>query len=269
MPAQNSNSSKIKSSPRYREVAKILQNEIETGIYAVGALMPTEQVLCNRFGVSRFTVREALRRLIDNGMVTRRQGSGTIVISKEPSIKFVQKIESIQELLHYSSDTILKVKNITTLIADKKLADLTGYEPNESLEQIEGIRYFDKKSPICWTDIYVRPEHRDIASQIGKDQTPVFLLFQRNFGIVAHTINMDLHGGIIREEKAQALGVEPGSPTLVIVRCYRDKNGQIFEVSISEHPAGRFNFSIDLMRGKTSAGGVTGPTKWQELDTIG
>ena len=269
MPAQNSNLSKIKSSPRYRELSRILQNEIETGTYAIGARMPTEQVLCNRFGVSRFTVREALRRLIDNGMVTRRQGSGTIVISKNPSIRFVQKIQSIQELLRYSDETILKVKDVTAITADKKLANILGCEPNESLEKIEGIRYFDEKSPICWTDIYVRPEHKDLANQIGKDQTPVFLLIQRNFGIVAHTINMDLYGGIIREEKAQALGVEPGSPTLVIVRCYRDQNGQIFEVSISEHPAGRFTFSIDLMRGKTSAGGVTGPSRWGELDTIG
>jgi GntR family transcriptional regulator len=235
-------------SPRYQELADILQREIENQTYPVSTRMPTEHALCTRFGVSRFTVREAFRRLIDNGMVIRRQGSGTVVISKNPTTMFVQKLNSIEELLQYSKDTILKLKGTKSIQADSKLAAILGCTLGEAWQKIECIRHLDEKSPICWTDVFVRPEHKALASQIGHDATPVFMVIEREFGIVADAITMDLFAGSIEETKAWALGVEPGSPTLVIVRSYRDKNGRIFEVSVSEHPTGRFTFSIDLLR---------------------
>ena len=240
------------SPPRYQELADILQREIETETYPVGTRMPTELALCNRFSVSRFTVREAFRRLIENGMVIRRQGSGTVVVSRNPTTLFVQKLRSIEELLQYSKDTVLKVKNGENIQADQKLAAIIGCTPGEPWHKIEGIRYLDEKSPICWTDVYVKREHRRLADRIGQDSTPVFMVIEKEFGVVADKITMGLFAGSIEEKKAWELGVEPGSPTLVIVRSYKDEEGQIFEVSVSEHPAGRFTFSIDLMRSSSN-----------------
>jgi GntR family transcriptional regulator len=236
------------SGPRYQELADILQTEVESEVYPVGTRMPTELELCNRFSVSRFTVREALRRMIDNGMILRRQGSGTVVVSKNPTTMFVQKLNSIDELLQYSQDTQLKVKSSSAIELDAETAQTIGGETGEAWHKIEAIRYLDEKSPICWTDVFVRPEHRQLADRIGEDTTPVFMVIQKEFNVVAEEVTMDLFAGSMKEEKAWAMGVEPGSPTLVIVRRYKDKNGRIFEISVSEHPAGRFTFSVDLLR---------------------
>ena len=246
--AKQSLADRPQNSPRYRELADILQGEIETGVFPVGSRMPTELELCQRFDVSRFTIREALRRLIDQGMVLRRQGSGTVVISRNPVTKFVQRLNSIEELLQYSIDTRLKVKTSRAVEVTSAEAALIGCDPTDQWHKIEGIRYVDEKSPICWTDVYVRPEHSELAEKIGKDGTPVFKVFEQRFGVTAESVSMDLFAGSIPQEKASALGVEPDSPSLVIVRRYVDTNGNTFEVSVSEHPAGRFTFSIDLLR---------------------
>ena len=66
--------------------------------------------------------------------------------------------------------------------------------------------------------------------------------------MLAADINAELFAGSLSQRKAEALEVAPGSPALIIVRRYRDRNGRLFEVSVSEHPAGRFSYSIDLMR---------------------
>ena len=241
-------SSKTAKGPLYLELAEALQREIEADTYPVGTRMPTELELCNRFNVSRFTVREALRRLIDNGMVLRRQGSGTVVVSKNPTIMFVQKLNSIEELLQYSFETQLQLKTSASVVLDAAIAPVISGEVGETWHKIEAIRYLDEKSPICWTDVYVRPEHKSLADQIGKDTKPVFMVIEKEFGIVAEEVTMDLYAGSIKESKAWAMGVEAGSPTLIIVRRYKDKTGRVFEVSVSEHPAGRFTFSIDLLR---------------------
>src|SRR3954453_7853003 len=56
-----------------------LRRAIVDGEFTVGMKPPNEDRLCHRFGVSRVTIREAVRGLIEDGYVVRRQGSGTFV----------------------------------------------------------------------------------------------------------------------------------------------------------------------------------------------
>lgn len=63
--------------PKYQSVADSLRQEIESGQYSNQKLLPTEQLLCQRFQISRQTVRRALSLLENEGLITRRQGSGS------------------------------------------------------------------------------------------------------------------------------------------------------------------------------------------------
>lgn len=63
--------------PKYQSIADSLRQEIESGQYSNRQLLPTEQLLCQRFQISRQTVRRALSLLEDEGLITRRQGSGS------------------------------------------------------------------------------------------------------------------------------------------------------------------------------------------------
>lgn len=246
--AAHSNSPRLPGVPRYLELAETLQHEIENETHAVGSRLPTEQALCDRFNVSRFTVREALRRLADKGMVVRRQGSGTHVASRNPVTRFVQELHSFDELLQYSLKTRLKVIDAQDMTVDADIAGKLRCRPSEKWHKIETIRYLDAKSPVCWTDIYIHPEHQDIVNQIGQDATPVFSLFEQMFGLRAESVTMELFAGALSNRRAQALGAEPGSPSLVVVRRFQNAEGNAFEISISEHPAGRFTFSLNLER---------------------
>lgn len=63
--------------PKYQSIADSLRSEIETGLYSSKQLLPTEQLLCQRFQISRQTVRRALSVLEEEGLIVRRQGSGS------------------------------------------------------------------------------------------------------------------------------------------------------------------------------------------------
>lgn len=65
---------------RYLKVARTLRKEIADGVYPIGSQLPTEHELCERFNVSRYTVREALRRLREDNLVASRPRAGTVVI---------------------------------------------------------------------------------------------------------------------------------------------------------------------------------------------
>ena len=70
-PLKSANSSR----PLYMQAALELKEEIVNGVYPVGALIPTEAELCKPFSVSRYTVREALRVLREEGLVSSRRGA--------------------------------------------------------------------------------------------------------------------------------------------------------------------------------------------------
>lgn len=61
------------------QVREQLTEQINTGVYPVGDRLPNEQEMSDKFRVSRATVREAYRALIDAGYLSRRHGTGTFV----------------------------------------------------------------------------------------------------------------------------------------------------------------------------------------------
>lgn len=63
------------------QVTEQLREEIVSGRWAIGARIPTEPELCELTGTSRNTIREAVQALVHAGMLERRQGSGTYVLS--------------------------------------------------------------------------------------------------------------------------------------------------------------------------------------------
>ncbi len=68
---------------KYKEIAMLLRQQILAGIYPPDALLPTEQQLCNVHGVSRQTIRAALQCLVEEGLIQRRQGSGSRVLNPQ------------------------------------------------------------------------------------------------------------------------------------------------------------------------------------------
>lgn len=69
-------------SPLYQQLMTRLKNDILAGVHAPGTRIPSEQALCETYGVSRVTVRKALLDLVQEGMLVRRQGKGTFVADK-------------------------------------------------------------------------------------------------------------------------------------------------------------------------------------------
>src|SRR5262245_39454437 len=151
-------------STRYARVAQALIADISGGRYPVGGRMPTEAALEARFGVSRHTVRAAIRYLRDLGLVTARAGVGTTVLAKSAPDKAVLTMNSIAELLRFTRDTRLKLVSETTVPADAELAAMLGCRPGEAWPRFEFVRIVPRlKEAIGAISTWVRPEFAAIA----------------------------------------------------------------------------------------------------------
>ncbi|MBW7959863.1 MAG: GntR family transcriptional regulator, partial [Candidatus Promineofilum sp.] len=111
------------SQPRYHVVAQAIMNDIQAGRHPVGTLLPTEAEFCQQFNVSRHTVREAIRRLTEVGLVSAQVGVGTWVKAQRPATRYVQSSEGISDLFQFVNEVSLKLVGSREVVADAALSE--------------------------------------------------------------------------------------------------------------------------------------------------
>jgi DNA-binding GntR family transcriptional regulator len=230
--------------------------DIRSGRIAVGERMPGELELVDVHGVSRHTVRASLKVLEELGLIERHQGLGTVVKAKRSAPTYVQHVQSPSELMQYPSDSRLKVVSVENIKASRALARILKCRSGTQWTRIDAIRRLrGSQLPICWSSIYVRPEYADITHKIGRSSVPVYELLERTFDERIESVEVDFRAGSVSEQMAERLGVDAGSPSLTLVRRYVGRGKRQIEISVSEHPADSFNYTLTLRRGWQSGSG--------------
>ncbi|WJR80456.1 GntR family transcriptional regulator [Bradyrhizobium sp. NP1] len=234
---------------RYRDIAGKLQKEVRLGRYGVGDLLPTETELMAQHAASRQTVREALRILIDQGLIVRRAGLGSVVIAAEPPVLFTHSVTSLNEWLRYSNETYREVVATREITADRKLAGLLKCEPGKHWFLIEAVRRADQfAAPLGWVEIYVLRKFAGVVKRSDHGRAPVHEQIARMFGQTTEYAQMEIFARGMPAGIARALKVKPGSPALTVVRRYYGLKEELFEVTVTTHPEGRYTYSMDMQR---------------------
>lgn len=235
--------------PRYLEIQNALMAEIRSGTVAVGGLLPTEHELCQRYGVSRFTVRQALRGLQEAGMIDRRAGIGTIVLSADPRETFVQSLTSLTELLRYPSETYRKEVSRQHIRATAEQAHMLHCSPGEPWVRLRGVRLArGSRLPISWSDIFLRPRFESALDQPNPDGEPVYRQVELHCDHAIQHAHVEIFAGRITPDLSKPMKIAEGTPTLNMIRRYTGTDGEIFLVTYTVHPENRFVFSMDLVR---------------------
>ena len=134
------------SHPKYRIVEDHLRSGIQSGEFAIDTLLPTEEVLCTRYGVSRGTVRAALGQIEADGLIVRSPAIGSRVVSILGRPAFQAGWNSVEALLQYTKTSRLHVSSVDEIIFDMEMAEQFGFGPGRSVVRVEGIRYAEEET---------------------------------------------------------------------------------------------------------------------------
>lgn len=235
--------------PRYLQLAQTLLHEIETGRYPVGTQLPTEFELCEQFGVSRATAREAVKRLVQMGLVVRQPRVGTTVQARTATQGYRQSAADVDDLYRYAADTTLVIEQRQTVRVDDGQARQLEASPGETWLRLRGRRLVPGSSdPLCITDIWLAPAYRSIQGIEGPLQGAVHAAIEQQFGEVIVEVEQEIRAVAISGADAKTLDVPSRSPGLWVCRRYRNRQGQLVELATSIHPADRFSYNTVLRR---------------------
>ena len=236
------------AAPRYLQLAAELRSNILAGRFGTEQAFPTESELCAAHGVSRFTVREALRRLQNEGLIARRRGSGTVV---QPAGArggaLHQPLSNVGEILQYARDTRVTYQPAGTGSLPAWLSTSTGLPANGRWTLVQGVRTTaDGDQPIAATTAYFHDMLGNAPARLDLTAGTLFSQIEALSGISVGQVTQDIQAVIANAEVARQLGIKRGAAVLRIVRCYRDARGQVFELSVSHHPGDRFAYSMHI-----------------------
>jgi DNA-binding GntR family transcriptional regulator len=236
---------------RYIQVARTLRKEIVEGVYPVGSQLPTEHELCQRFSVSRYTVREALRRLREDNLVSSRPRAGTMVVPRPSSHAYVQDVVSINDLLAFATGARFAIESIAMVTIDEELAQRTGLAVGEEWLAVRGFRRTEAAdAPVCRTEYYINRAFAAVGRMLQNHTGPIFPLIEDLFGLSIVEVRQEISAVQVGAELAGGLTVEPGTPALEMQRTYTTSDGEIAQVTVNTHPGARFRHSMTMRRVK-------------------
>jgi GntR family transcriptional regulator len=235
--------------PLYRRLQDRLQERIASGLYAVGTALPTEAALCAEFGVSRFTVREALRGLAELGLVGRRQGSGSQVLAAVPPVAFTQSMRSLDELYQYARDTRLDIILEAQGRPPRDMAEIAGIDAEADWLLVEAIRR-DRAhgQPIAHSRIFAPAEFAPLMEDFRSTTGPFFRVIEQQAGRMVADVIQAIAAAPLSPVSAERLGAEPGAVGVRVTRRYLDRSGGTLIASINDHPAATFRYEMHLRR---------------------
>jgi GntR family transcriptional regulator len=239
--------------PQYLALAENLSRSIREGKYPIGGLLPAESELCQMFSTSRHTVREAIRKLCDLGMVTRHQGIGTRVESNEFSSRYLLSLGTVPDILRFVHATKIKIiqqKLISREDAPIELPFIGGDNKWLMLRVLRRLK--DQTMPVSYHHVFFNGAFREIANYFDDSGVPFFTHFERHFGKKVERVRQQICAVVLDAQQAKILKAQTGEPALHITRHYESSDGVVLQVGQSVSPASRFTYTLDISREYTT-----------------
>jgi len=237
--------SQSKMIPLYYRIYIAIKKEIESGNYKAKSKMPSENELAKNYNVSKMTIRNALSKLEEEGLIYKEVGRGTFISEK----KFEMKIRKI---LSYTDDVINRgftpsSKEIRKkIIKDLEIAKIMGLPCDASLFELIRIRLADD-IPLAIEWAYVNAslcpgiENYDFNGDLS-----LYKISSEKYGIQIENRNDRVEVRNIDFKTAKILSIKPKSACFYFHRLTRTINGEIFEYTKSYFRGDKYYYIFDL-----------------------
>ncbi|WP_062308547.1 GntR family transcriptional regulator [Polynucleobacter sinensis] len=233
----------------YQKISTTLSDRIVSGEYPLGTNLPTEANLCEEFKASHHTIRDALKLLIEKGLISRRPGAGTKVIAASEPTVFAHVAGDLRHLFSYPQNTIRQNILQQHVVSDRILSQLLDCPIGTPWFKIGALRRLDGNSqPLCWTDFYILPRYSDVVKHKSHFSIPVHEQIEALYGERVESAKVKISLTKLDAEMAKELDVPSNSSALRIVRSYQNVQKNAFEITVSYHPEGRYDCELNFHR---------------------
>jgi len=228
--------------PLWHQAEQALRALIAT--WAEGTQLPNEAKLSGMLGVSRITLRHALRNIDEAGLLRREHGRGTFV-RRSTVIAGVRGLTSFtQEMANMGLVVGSRVLDMSEMPATHEIADLLELAEGAPVYRIHRLRAGDGK-PIGLQTAFLPVGRVPGMLELEPSVVSLYDVLRNRFGITPQVAREIYRVGTVAEEDATLLEIAPGSPAFVVQRITSDAVGP-FEFTVSTMRPDRYEIRSTL-----------------------
>lgn len=231
--------------PLYKQIEDYIRELIESGEYDNGKFLPKEKELARKFGVSRNTVRQGISKLVQEGLLDRTPGKGTIVADK----KITTHLNEWHSFSEEMTKRGVKLKNYFIkshqVAADSELAEIFNINKGTSILKLERLRG-DDKEPFVYFISWFHPR----VGLIGEENftRPLYEILEKDLSVYPSRSSEELKAMLPDANTANYLDIEQKMPVLYRKRLVYDPGDRIIEFNVGFYRGDKFTYSIDIKR---------------------
>ncbi|MBI2332599.1 MAG: GntR family transcriptional regulator [Chloroflexi bacterium] len=209
-----------------------------------GSRLPSEPDLAKQLGVSRATLREAMRSFETQGLIRRRQGSGTFVVGKVQALNSgLEVLESLETIAkRMGLEVSVSDLNIETVVADADLAALLSVSAGAKLTRVRRVIRADSR-PVAYL-VDTLPEEVLQVKDLPSDFHGSVLDFLLSRGDPLTTSRADVSAIGATADVAKPLEIQRGDVLLHFHAQLFNAEGKVVDYSLSYFIPGYFQFHI-------------------------
>jgi GntR family transcriptional regulator len=233
--------------PLYHQIYTILRDEIVSGAYPNGAILPSEFELTRQYGVSRVTAKRALNELAAEGLVSRERGRGTVVRFEAPSPPVRASVEGLLEnLLQMGIKTEVRLLAFDYVAASEDVARALGCQAGTIVQRAVRVRLMEGE-PFSHLTTHVPEALGRSYSRDDLANRPLLALLER-CGVIVSSAHQTLTATLADARIAPLLEVQVGAPLLRISRTVYDQDGRAVEHITGVYRPDRYQYQMTLNR---------------------
>ena len=236
--------------PAYYQLYVLLAQQIRDGNFQAEEVLPSENEMTAQYGVSRITVRNALRQLEQDGMVRRRRGARTVVIGHNTSKNTPLFEGPVENLLTRGIASIVKNLSIGWQAPPSDVTEALRLKPKTECFHLSRLR-FSTEEPFSLTRLFVAPYAARNLDENNISDEPLLFQIERT-GFMAVAADQLLSAVLAQGATAEALNVPIGSALIQLRRTVYDKENVPFMYHISLYRPDQYEYNLHLVRETSS-----------------
>lgn len=208
--------------PRYQVIYEDLSSQIASGVLAPDAQLPSETMLAERYGVSRMTVRQAVRQLEGERLLTRRHGAGTFVTQPRAQRRRLNRLESFADEIRVEAGRVRNiVRDRSAARPPADVADRLKIAAGQEVVRIERLRLVDEV-PAALQESWLPYALVPLLSREELVDGSLYRTLRQRYGLRLAWADQEVSASAATARQADALDVDEGSPLLVSTRLTHD-----------------------------------------------
>lgn len=230
--------------PLYHQVAQGLEDAIRSGELPPGTKLDNEIDLANRLNLSRPTMRKAMDQLVRAGLLVRKRGVGTQVVSSQ--VRRSLELTSLHEDLQRSGGSpSTDVLDFARIPADDEVALLLGIAPGDEVYHLVRLRGTDGE-PLALMENWIPCALCELTRE-QLEQEGLYSLM-RGQGVNFQLAHQRVGAVSADAFQAEQLGVEPGAALVSMHRTAMDDLGRQVETGRHVYRADKYTFELTLVQ---------------------